>query len=293
MKETQDIQKSYIAISVLNALLCLTAILLNSATLHALRKTSALPRNLRILLLSLVVSDLGVGLLVHPLQIAFLIVRLKHLPENGYTFKAAEIAYLLATNFLGYASVFGPVFGVITLGVDRFLAVHLHLRYQELVTRRRVVTLVVFVWMFCAIISLMRLWIDVNIMYIMFVIVEASWFVCATLLYYKIYVTARHHMKQIQMQQVQQMERGNEVENAAVITKSSVGILFVILALLVCYLPNFCCLVLHLILGKTTTIETMQLYTVTLTFLNSSLNPVIYCWKMRHIRQAVMGILRR
>ena len=160
-------------------------------------------------------------------------------------------------------------------------------------TRRRVVTLVVFVWMFCAIISLMRLWIDVNIMYIMFVIVEASWFVCATLLYCKIYVTARHHMKQIQMQQVQQMERGNEVENAAVITKSSVGILFVILALLVCYSPNVCRLVLRLILGKTTTIETMQLYTVTLTFLNSSLNPVIYCWKMRHIRQAVMDILRR
>ena len=83
MKETQAIQKSYIAVSVLNALLCLTVILLNSATLNALRKTSALPRNLKILLLSLVVSDLGVGLLVHPLQIAFLIVRLKQLPENG------------------------------------------------------------------------------------------------------------------------------------------------------------------------------------------------------------------
>ena len=147
MKETQDNQKSYIAISVLNALLCLTAILLNSATLHALRKTSQTsvpPRNLKILLLSLVVSDLGVGLLVHPLQIAFLTVRLKNLPENGYTFKAAEIAYLLATNFLGHASVFG----VITLGIDRFLAVHLHLRYQEIVTRRRVVTLVIFVWIF-------------------------------------------------------------------------------------------------------------------------------------------------
>ena len=130
-------------------------------------------------------------------------------------------------------------------------------------------------------------------MYIMFVIIEVSWFVCATLLYCKVYVTARRHMKQIQMQQVQQMERGNEVEHAAVITRSSVSILFVILALLACYLPKFCRLVLHLILGKNTTIETMQLYTVTLTYLNSSLNPVIYCWKMRHIRKAVMDILRR
>lgn len=191
--------------------------MLNSATLHALRKTSAPPRNLKLLLLSLVVSDLEVGLLVHPLQIAFIIVRLKHFPENGSTFKAAETAYLLAANFLGYASVFG----VIALGVDRFLAVHLHLRYQELVTRRRVVTFVMSVWMFCTIISLMRLWVDVNKMYIMFVIIEVSWFVCATLLYCKIYVTARRHMKLIQMQQVQQMERGSEVENAAVITKSS------------------------------------------------------------------------
>ena len=34
------------------------------------------------------------------------------------------------------------------------------------------------------------------------------------------------------------------------------------------------------------------LFSLTLLHLDSSLNPVIYCWKMRHIQHAVINILR-
>ena len=51
--------------------------------------------------------------------------------------------------------------GVILLGVDKFLANHLHLRYQELVTHRRVVTYsVIFVWASSGAISFTRPWVD-------------------------------------------------------------------------------------------------------------------------------------
>ena len=49
------------------------------------------------------------------------------------------------------------------VSVDRFLAVHLHLRYQELVTHKRVVALVISVWTSSAFISLMSLWVPPNI----------------------------------------------------------------------------------------------------------------------------------
>ena len=48
-------------------------------------------------------------------------------------------------------------FGVTTLTVGRFLAIHLHLRYQELVTHKRVIAVVISMWVFGAIISLIAL----------------------------------------------------------------------------------------------------------------------------------------
>jgi len=34
-------------------------------------------------------------------------------------------------------------------------------------------------------------------------------------------------------------------------------------------------------------------YTMTLLFLNSSLNPILYCWKIKELRQAVKARIRK
>ena len=151
----------------------------------------------------------------------------------------------------------------------------------------------ILIWISSATVSLPRPWAYRQTIYIALPITDSLCLVIAALLYCKLYVTARRHMKQITTQQGQDLGRKIELlRNAATLTKSSTGTLFVYLALLICYLPNACLLVMYSILGQNTTIKTMQLYTVTLLFLNSSLNPLIYCWKMRHIRHAVMDILR-
>ena len=46
---------------------------------------------------------------------------------------------------------------VFAVSVDRFLAVHLHLRYQELVTHKRVVVVVIATWILSASNSLLTL----------------------------------------------------------------------------------------------------------------------------------------
>ena len=53
---------SYLVVCLLNAFLSYTATMLNIVTIHAIRKTPSLSKNLKTLLLSLAVSDLGVGL---------------------------------------------------------------------------------------------------------------------------------------------------------------------------------------------------------------------------------------
>ena len=69
-----------IANCVFNSFLSYTAIMLNIVTIHAIRKTSSLPRNLKTLLLSLAVSDVGIGLLIQPFAISILV---KGLQQNN------------------------------------------------------------------------------------------------------------------------------------------------------------------------------------------------------------------
>ena len=47
-----------------------------------------------------------------------------------------------------------------------------------------------------------------------------------------------------------------------------------------------------MICGETLSIYHLWNYGLTLMFLNSSLNPLIYSWKMRHIRRAILTILQ-
>ena len=72
--------------------------MLNSITIHAIRKTSSLPKPLKSLLLSLAVSDLSVGLLVHPLNIALYYTRLEQYPENNTFFRNTRIASSMIGN---------------------------------------------------------------------------------------------------------------------------------------------------------------------------------------------------
>ena len=285
MEGGEDLHSSYIVNCVLNAFFCYTAIILNSVTIYALRNTSSLPKPLKTMLLSLAVSDLGAGLLAQPLYIALFGIALTQNIENNRTYNTTYIAFITMLN------TFSPVSftGVMALTVDRFLAIHLHLRYQELVTHKRVVAVVISKWVFCALISFIRLWIPENISYAIYSILFVSSLLTTTSLYFKIYAAVRRHANQIQAQQVAQ---NGERENAARQRKFAVGTFFVYLVFLLCYLPNTCTFIAIIISGRSTTIQIWRFYTLTLMFLNSSLNPLIYCWKMRHIRRAVIETLR-
>ena len=149
--KADDLRSAIIVNCVLNAFLSYTATALNSVTLLALRKSSkTLPKPLRTLLLSLAVSDLGVGLLVQPLYILSLAMVFQQGNTETQIIEITSKVSIVSITFFGYASFFGAA----ALAADRFLAVHLHLRYQELVTHKRLVAVVISVWVFSAILSM-------------------------------------------------------------------------------------------------------------------------------------------
>ena len=261
--------------------------MLNSVTILAIRKTSSLSKTLKTLLLSLAVSDLGVGLLVQPLYIAHLTIELEQNAESSPHVMSEAVV------FLACLFSFASFFGVTALSADRFLAIHLHLRYQELVTHKCVVGVVTAIWLFSVFLSLVWLWTPMNISYVIFAIIVVACLITVSLLSYNIYMVIRQHQQHIRALQVQQLAQNGEMANVGRLRKSAVTAIYVNLMFVLCYLPNNCILWTIAITGTSNPLLIIiERYIMTLVFLNSSFNPLIYCWKMRDIRHNIMNILR-
>ena len=276
MNESDPLYSTYIVNCVFNAFSAYTAIILNILTIHAMRKTSSLPKPLKMLLLNLAVSDLGVGLLAQPLYIA-------KIAKPTYS---TIMAFTIITNLFLTASFFL----VVAISVDRFLAIHLHLRYQQLVTHKRVVAVVISIWTLSVLFVPLKFYLKRY--FVVMAVIFGICFIITGIIYSRMFFTARHHANQIQVLLIQ-VAQNSQIESAARKRKSAISMFYVYLVFLVCYLPEYCVEVSYLIQSPpSTALDGVYLYSWTLVFLNSSLNPVIYGWKMRHIRHAMIDVLR-
>ena len=283
--EMKDLHPTLATNCVFNSFLCYTAIMLNIATIRALRKTLSLPDTLKTLLLSLVVSDAGVGLLAQPFYISILVRWIQQQDTSCSIHKAFNII----THFFSVTSYLG----VVAVTVDRFLAIHLHLRYQELVTHKRVVAVVISIWMISAFISLTMMWAALKIRLLFFSVSTLTGLFITILVYFSIYLTIRRHKNHIQAVQFQQVSQNGEISSLAnLFNSSAVSVFYIYLVFLICYLPLLISSAACAIFNPGITLKRFFLFSLTFVYLNSSLNPVIYCWKMRHIRHAIMDILR-
>ena len=280
ISDVEDLQSTSIANCVFNIFLSCTAIMSNIVTIHAIRKTSSLSKTLKTLLLSLAISDVGVGLLVQPFYTSLLV----KWSQQNIPSCSTYYVFRVAANLFARASFFG----VIALSIERFLAIHLHLKYQELVTHKRVVVGVISMWVFSVFLFLMPLWVPPDIVSLFQRTLTVVGLVLTTLVYIRIYLVVRRHKNQMQALQVQQVTQTAEMANFASLIKTVVGIFYVYLVFYACYLPYF----ISKIFSPSIAVKRFILFSLTLVFLNSSLNPVIYCWKMRHVRHVIMDILR-
>ena len=107
------------------------------------KRTSKTSETFKSLLLSLCISDLGVGFLIQPLYVAHLTIEItknSKKTDNIIAYWPVVKAYAIPHSLF----VFASFFGVFAITVDRFLAIHLHnLGYQKLVTHKRVVAVVI------------------------------------------------------------------------------------------------------------------------------------------------------
>ena len=283
--ELEDLRSTCIANCVFNVFLTYTAFMFNIVAFYAIQKASTMPKTLKTLLLSLACSDVAVGLFSQPLYTFFLINWLRlHNPGCN----TQQVRTISSTLFSGASFL-----GVVAVSVDRFLAVHLHLRYQELVTPMRVVVLLISLWLYSAFVNLMKLWGHFNAQDLISAITAAFGVIITLMVYIRIYLTVQRHKNQIQSMQIRNEAQSEEIKNFTLLTRSIVSIFYVYLVFLICYLPYFICMAVIRIYGSSIVLKKLYLFSLTLMYLNSSLNPIIYCWKMRHIRHAIIDILRK
>ena len=284
-----------LVVCIVGSILAFTAVVLNVLVILALRNIPSLPRKtLKTLLLSMSVSDLGVGLVAQPLNIYLLVSNINFLSSDIYLdhHEAIFEAYRVVANVLEYASFFS----IVALSADRFLVIRLQLRYQDAVTHKRAIAGVISFWLLSAFLPSFRFveWLPENKSFILFVTIQFICLIISGLFYFKIFLALRQHTAQVQNVPVECGER-HEAVNAARERKAAFGVFYVYLTFVACYLPQIC----FNIAGKIIDIERpnlvykVNLYATNLLVLNSSLSPLIYCWKMRRIRQAMIDVLRK
>lgn len=257
--------------------LILISIAGNSLVLAAIKRTSSLRSPSIIFICSLAVSDLVVGLIVQPLFIARELTNLD------------LVKYVLETTAYGACGF--SLFIITAISVDRFVALHYHMRYPSIVTATRAIYLTTSVFLINFLASIIYFW---NRMVYLFIMATG---ICICLLtsvafYIRIYQIVRRHQIQIHtLQQAVKRPDATTTVNMAQLKKSVVNTFVFFIVIVVCYFPKVISLAIYNLSFKNWTISWK--FANTAIFLNSSINPILYCWRLRDLRMAVLKTARQ
>ena len=275
-------------LAALNILLSITASLGNALILLALHKETSLHPPTKLLFRCLAITDLCVGVISQPL---FAVLRLSYV-TTGMNREA--IYYIYKINFLSSFVLCGvSVLTCSAITVDRLLALLSGLRYRHVVTLTRVRAAIFCFWLMglsCGLIYLLNIRISFTLFYALVMISLVN----SLFSYAKMYVKLRqYHL------QVRAFPRGqpNGIQvplNIARFKKSVSSVLWVQLAFVTCYIP-FLVVVILMICGHTSgdNLQVALYISATFVYLNSSLNPILYCWRMRAVRQAARDAIKQ
>ena len=270
-----------IIMSTLNIPLSVTAVMGNILIIAALRKipTSSLHPPSKFLFSCLACTDLGVGLITQPLFLSFS-WSTEHSKPCYYL---VILLYTIGGTFCGVSSL-----TVTTISVDRLLAMLLRLRYRQVVTLKRVRLALLLFWLLSSGVA-MTMFHDLRLCTTLISIILSVCLMISTVCYVIIYRTLRQHQNQVQdIGYHRELNKWDNPSNIARYKKTVSSALWVQLALLACYLPyGTVAAVFAMTRWRTASLDLALDATLTLLFCNSAVNPFLYCWKNKEIRNAV------
>ena len=257
---------------ILNAPLILACVTGNSLILAAILRTPSLRSPSTIFMCSLAISDLLVGIVVQPVYIAY---ELKQEPPLTF---AINVLFI----FIGVVSLCTMT----AISVDRFMALQFHLRYQCLMTKKRAMYTSLSLWLFGILSSFVALW-NKTIMFAFLAVGIAICIFISTFSYTRIYLIVRQHQFQIRAQQQALQLPMNLVRTK----RSAISTFIYYICMILCYSPM---LSFMSIVAIRPSLSGLMVWKVgnTFVFMNSSINPILFCWRVRELRRAVLKLVR-
>ncbi|KAJ7357783.1 hypothetical protein OS493_023260 [Desmophyllum pertusum] len=237
------------------------------------------PSNLLIACLAL--SDVFVGLAVQPGYITY------RLMENQLRAVPCFVRVVYANAFYLCCGVAFMTLAVVSY--ERFIAVRLQARYNDVFSSKRVLKYMVAIWIINIMLTSLQ-WAGIN--QISRGAHLIAWLICllvAGVANIGIILTLHRNRRQVQpahLQMAEKLRRKRELK----LTRS---ITFIVGVYLLFNLPVLFVTIYHQILEQDLKTYNHYSWTETLAFLNSCTNPLICCWKSRQIRQGVIAILER
>ena len=274
-------------IIILNIFLSITAFLENSLILFALNKEFSLHPPSKLLLRNLAITDICVGLIVEPLYVTLLVTAVN---EHWSTCRSLEVTVSTISSILCAVSLLT----LIAISVDRLLSLLLGLRYRQVVTLARVRAVISCTWLTGILSGSMYFWNDSVAFTVAFSLITFS-LTTSVFSYAKIFRKLRQQQFQVHAFPQGQANGRQATLNIARYKKSVSSVLWVQVSLITCYTPFVVVVTLMTYRGTLENKLGAIAFCVpaTLTFLNSSLNPILYCWKIRSVRQAAKDMMKQ
>jgi len=278
-----EIHGQLTTLTILTSILSITAFIGNTLILVALRKECFVHPPSRRLLCSLAACDLCFGIIAEPLSVAFwMTVLYEHWNICPYVTSASFLTHIILCKV--------SLLTLTAISVDRLLALLLGLRYRQIVTLRRTHMIVVSCWFASTVFSTLYF---LNFRIILWSCSSAV-LVClgaSTISYTKILRTLRR--RQAQLQDHSQKPNKTSPLNIARYKKAVTTAILLQLTMVACYLPHGIVVAFLTRTEISSSIFLASQFTVVLACLSSSLNPILYCWKMQEVRQAVKETIRQ
>ena len=262
---------------ILNAPLMLLSILGNALVLVAILRTPSIHSPSVIFLCNLAVTDLLVGLVVQPAYIAEQIVRTVSALQEAVT-------------GMGFAGCGVSLWTMTAITVDRFLALHYHLQYPNLMTTSRAIYTIITIWCIITLFSFSILW-SLSVYYFFATFCITICLLVCLVCFIKIYRIVRRHQLQIHVQQ-QAVENSTDTNKQQIrqSTRKAKNIFIYFLAMILCYSPFSIAV---FISGFTSIdLKVVATFSLTAVLMNSSINPFLFCWRMTELRAAVFKTVK-
>lgn len=257
------------------AFLIVVSITGNILVLAAIKRSPSLYSPSIIFICSLAVSDLLVGFIVQPLFVARELTQLHLLkvPLETTAYNACAFSLCIMT----------------AISLDRYVALHYHMRYPTVMTSTRAIYLVTCVCLIIFLVAITYFWNRTVYLYIM------ATGICTCLsmsvaFYIRIYQIVRRHQIQIHCLQ-QAVEHGSAHMAMTRLKKSAMSTFLFFIVIVVCYFPKVISLAIYNLSFENWNSEWK--FANTAIFLNSSINPILYCWRLRELRIAVFKTIRQ